>query len=242
MVFRTEDRDGLARTEAQERARDDLDRIAAEGKERAAMAAAKTHAARSRELARASRHERARVREAVLGGSRLFMGVVFGGVLLGAAPLMLLATMSDPAPWMVAAAIAWLVLGIGVAWGSRYVIGARAIAAQERKLMTLGFPVDGFFRVLGVDPSDGKLTLTIELRTSAPARDTLEGLAGVLDARLDAVEDRKVVFVSQEISTDGGDGPSHNREFHAWLARAIDAVLVPTHRGYPLARVRVDRR
>ncbi len=245
MAYRASDDRRSAARDEQRRARDELDQLATEGATQAATQAAESGRREGRKQRRAAAkvnaRDRAVLREAVLGGSWAFIVTILVSVAVGCGGGSLLIAFSAGRQWMVGLGIAAVVLGAAVAWCSRYVIGGRAIAAEERFVAGLGFPIDGYFRVLSLDPSDCHLELTIEVVADVPEEDTARGLAGLVKAELHERGDRRLVLRSPRLSTDGGDGPSHNRGVHAWLRGAVERVLVPLHRGYPIARVGLKR-
>lgn len=225
----------------QARARAELARRAVEGAARGEGAAQRKRAAAAAEERRSEARARAALREAVLGGSRAFIAVIALSTLVGVGGGAVLIACAGERAWLVGLGIAAMVVGAAVAWCSRYVIGARAITAEARWLAGLGFAVEGYLEVLSVEPHDCRLAVTIEFATEVAPNDTVRGLVGLVDGQVEAQAGRRIVVRSGELSTDGGDGPSHNRAIYGWLRRAFVQVVVPLHRGYPLARVRVSR-
>lgn len=227
--------------DARTQARAELERLAAEGAARGDAAAAKRRDATARKAARARAEDRANLREAVLGGSGAFVATIIVSTLLGGGGGAALIALAGERAWMLWLGVAAIVLGGGIAWCSRYVIGARAILAERQFVANLGFPFDGYFRVLSANPQDGRLALRIEFAGDPPPPETVDGLVKLADGEVGAGKGDRLVVRSRELSSDGGDGPSHNRAFYGWLHRATTRVLLPLHRGYPIARVTVTR-
>ena len=158
---------------------------------------------------------------------------------------------------VVAAAVAMLVLrdfdltvplfwgcgfgGFGLYLAARWALGARVLADERAWLASLGFEVNGWFDVLGVEvPEEGKLRVTLEFAGTPPDAIELESWLGAVDA--ERAGGSAWSFISPRISVRAGTRGSTftTRYYLAWQKRLVNRVLVPIHRQYPLARVQVS--
>ena len=131
--------------------------------------------------------------------------------------------------------------GCGLYLAARWALGARVLADERAWLASLGFEVNGWFEVLGVEvPEDGKLRVTLEFGGTPPDATELESWLGAVDA--ERTGGRAWSFISPRISVRAGTrGSTFTTQYYlAWQKRLVKRVLVPIHRKYPLARVQLS--
>jgi hypothetical protein len=241
MAYRRPDPERAEASRAQHDARAQLRELAADG-QAAAGHVASDRDARRRAAVRAEERRRFKLlAQACMHGARWHLPLVLVSVLglCGGGALLMALGGGTTASVVVGVGLIWL--GAGIPFAVVALMRTRVVAAERARVAALPFELAGWERALGVDPRSGTLTLTLAFAGEPPERDLLEGLCGRLDATLREAAGRGATIVSAELSADGGDGPDTNAMFYRWLRRAIDDVLVPLHRGYPLARVEVIR-
>ena len=130
---------------------------------------------------------------------------------------------------------------LGLYFAGRWGLGARVLADERAWLASLGFEVNGWFDVIGVEvPHDGKLRVTLEFRGTPPDAIELESWLGAVGA--ERASGSSWSFISPRISARAGTRGSSftTRYYLAWQKRLVKRVLIPIHAKYPLARVQVS--
>jgi hypothetical protein len=222
-----------------------LAELAAEGRERQAAAlAAEADEARRMELR--ERHEverlgRGNVRASLLDSPRGAAPplLALACVAVAAGTLLLLA---GPDRWS-PVGLGLIALAIGGFFGGRWIVGMRLVRVERRWLLSLPFPVRGYFRVLGATPAEERtVRVRIRFRGAAPDREMLDGLLGRVQypasARLTRGSGTVWTAESGPIRTVFvDDGHPSNATTLDWMRGVIEEALLPLHAEYPLASV-----
>jgi len=227
--------------------------LAEEGRVRQAAALA-AEEAEERRIERSERRQverlgREHVRNALLdsprGPSPPLLAIACGLAVLGAVLLFLAPGGEGIARdgWPSAAGFGLIVLAIAGFFGGRWIEGRRLARVEQAWLLSLPFPVRGYFRVLGATPSEEtRVRLRIRFREAAPEREVLDGLLGQVQypasARLTGGSGLAWKAESGPIRTVFvEDGTPTNLLPLSWMRIVIEDALLPLHEAYPLRGV-----
>jgi hypothetical protein len=246
---------------------DPLEKLAAKGRELAAVARARELRAERSSLTEEERDARARLRGSVSPFCR--WGWWVWGSLLGVTmlPLAAVAAPFMPASWFgdgtdesIAGMlfIAMLAVPALVLRTVRAPIGERALVRESRRLQSLPFPVAGYFEALAKRSTEGRATLTIvfappaattaapsasyrssatEPAASLPDDAEIEAIFRTIYGRLGKSSDPLTRDVHHEVDT-GDTTLFTNAHLARWYWKAF-RIAVLLHERHPIAQVRV---
>lgn len=221
---------------------DELEKLAAEGRAKKAMAAARERGAKDEE-ARARRQEYEDVLLSSLSAYTRW-GWVVAALPLGAALAFLTAkllpasafpTSDEEADWGVPLTMFVFFLAFAITRPLRRVFGRRAVAREQAWLASLPFKLDNYLQTLEGRASDGELTLTLNYEDSTPK--DLEFVSDVFRA-----SGAKVAQNDREhrVSTrwDWESSASTNHHVVEWIHQVMPTVIA-LHAKWRLKRVDV---
>lgn len=164
------------------------------------------------------------------------------GLSLIAPPLWLLLWLTSRLPIAVAerlsvgiGALLLLFLGELVWFSARAWLSQRALSAEERWLARLPVPVSGYLDLLQVEPGPNRrFSLRLSFRDE-PRHDLVEALVTRFSpqAQLSAVPGEERMFCLRPAAS------LDNLGARRWLRGAMQELVLPLHRAYPLALAQV---
>ena len=235
-------------TEAESR----LAALAAEGRARQAAALA-AEEAEARRIERRERREverlgRGNVADALLerprGPALPLLRISMGMVVAGSVPLVFGDLVGLRQPFWPAVGLALIGLAIAGFFGGRLLLGPRRVRAERAWLLSLPFPVRGYFRTLGQTPEEERqVRVRIVFRGAAPEQEVLEGLFGRVaypaTARVTGGQGSRWRAESGPIrSVVMEDMEPTNGPVLSWMRVVVDDVLLPLHEAFPLRSAR----
>ena len=141
----------------------------------------------------------------------------------------------------------WRTVGLAVFFGAavayfpaRWLAGRWYFRRERAWLLSLPFPVRGYFRALGRSPEEERhMRLRIAFRDAAPERELLEGLLGRVTlpatAALTGGSGPRWTAESGPIRSPAvGDVDPTNSAALWWMRAVVVEVLLPLHEVYPL--------
>ena len=241
-----------------------LAQLAAQGQRRIAQASAARTAAESAAELKKAREDA----EGAETNVRVALGACYAGPLRKARPYLLMvvaagvttmAGVSNLVPTPVVGPIFFLgglVFVGGVLWAvlARPTASRAEVAAEKAWASSLPFALEGYFDMLAEDPvKECQLVMQLAWQPGrVPTPDVVQGVLGLWDpgAMVHAGDDgalgiRSSRFVSGKfVVTNNADGQGFvrpTRDLVERVHRLVDAVLLPLHRSYPMARVSLTR-
>jgi hypothetical protein len=181
---------------------------------------------------------------------RVCVGMAFAGLAVLATSVMSAVDSTGPVP-----SFNPVLQGIGTMLTSLGIVGAAVLQpvasksrlrAERQWVENLPFPLQGYFEGLSETPLPSFVVLAeVSFQRAAPPADLLRALAGRAGATAHGTGP-KVLFQSAAISGATGVRSGHrfiyrNHRMVPYVHQLVDDVLLPLHREYPLAEVRLER-
>ena len=226
--------------------------LAAEGRARQA-AALSEEKAEARRIERRERREverlgRGNVATALFenprGSALPLLRICMGMVVAGSVPLVFGDLVGLRQPFWPAVGLALIGLGIAGFFGGRLLLAPRRVREERAWLLSLPFPVRGYFRTLGQSPEEERqVRVRIVFRGPVPEREMLEGLFGRVTypatARITGGKGSRWRAESGPIrSIVMEDVEPTNGPVLWWMRIVVDEVLLPLHEAFPLRSAR----
>ena len=216
---------------------EELDQLARKGRQRLQKLAAGRRAARTDDAAPTPDQRAGKV---LLEASWLSHGAAIALAALPALAAALFGWLTGQKAWALLFGLLGTPLGVLLSVQLRRPI-AVALLAQERALIAaLPFPVHGWFEELSATPFAGRLQATLEFVNESPDDAKLDWLLAQLK---DGSKRKRWTFISGEVEFSYGvDDPEPSNLLHLrWQRSLLERVLLPLHREFPLAHVRLAR-